>query len=107
MTARAFAQDSWETDGVKVAIKPTRNSIMLWDDFPTIQTYDPETASSPTVDENVWLHLPQDTGRALYEALDRYYGGSAKEGDTRADLLHERKRVDHFIGVVTKKEINQ
>lgn len=104
MTAKAYVQDSWETDGVKVAIKPHRDQVMVWG-VTAVRRVEEQDTLAP--DENVWLHLPSDTGRALYEALDRYYGGVHHEGDNRADLMHERKRVDHFIEVVTKKEMRR
>jgi hypothetical protein len=43
--------------------------------------------------------LNNDFARALLEALLRYYNGSEDARTTRADLLHERERVDKFISM--------
>jgi len=46
------------------------------------------------------LHLEEDVARALLDALMRHYQGSGDLRTTRADLLHERGRVDNLIGTV-------
>jgi len=61
-----------------------------WAEFVTVE---PAVQSSPT------LRLNNDFARALLEALLRYYNGSEDARTTRADLLHERERVDKLINM--------
>jgi hypothetical protein len=49
----------------------------------------------------VALRLPDDLGRALYEALTEHYGGAPITRTQREDYLHERGRVDRLIDAVT------
>lgn len=48
----------------------------------------------------ITFSLQNDFARALLEALLRHYNGSEDARTTRADLLHERQRVDKLVGVV-------
>lgn len=47
------------------------------------------------------LTLPDDAGRALLEQLMRHYAGAQDLHTVRADLIHERGRVDRLIGVIS------
>ena len=51
------------------------------------------------VDPGVTFAVNNDFARALLEALLRYYNGSEDARTTRADLLHERERVDKLISM--------
>ena len=51
------------------------------------------------VDPGVTFSLNSDIARALLEALLRYYNGSEDARTTRADLLHERERVDKLLSM--------
>jgi hypothetical protein len=44
--------------------------------------------------------LPGDAARALLDALMRHYQGASDMHTVRADLLHERKRVDKLTDAV-------
>ncbi|GAB7044882.1 hypothetical protein [Catenuloplanes indicus] len=43
------------------------------------------------------LRIPDDLGRALLAALAEHYGGTSPALTDRADLIHERGRVDKLI----------
>lgn len=46
------------------------------------------------------LSLTNDVARALLDALTRHYQGASDMHTVRADLLHERGRVDRLITAV-------
>ena len=48
------------------------------------------------------IRLNHNEGRALLDALLRYYQGASDMHTARADLLHERGRVDQLLGVMTE-----
>jgi hypothetical protein len=48
------------------------------------------------------IQLPHDFGRALLDALLRFYQGASDMHTVRSDLLHERSRVDKMIATMTK-----
>jgi hypothetical protein len=56
---------------------------------------DPFAGSGPT------LKLSDEFAQALLNALTRYYQGSADLHTVRADLIHERGRVDDLIRTVS------
>lgn len=58
------------------------NGAVSWDDV------DPVAITEPT------FKLPGDAARALLDALLRHYQGASDMHTVRADLLHERGRVD-------------
>lgn len=60
------------------------------------EPYDTTTYTDP----GVTFSFNNDIARGLLEALLRYYNGSEDARTTRADLLHERERVDKLVGVV-------
>lgn len=47
------------------------------------------------------LRIEEDAARALYDALAQHFAGEAGSRQTRADLLHERGRVDQLIETVS------
>jgi len=55
----------------------------------------------PAVDPGVTFQVSHDFGRALLDALLRYYQGASDMHTARADLLHERKRVDGLISTLS------
>lgn len=46
------------------------------------------------------LSLNNDVARALLDALTRHYQGASDMHTVRADLLHERGRVDRMINAI-------
>jgi hypothetical protein len=46
------------------------------------------------------ISLSNDAGRAVLDALMRHYQGASDMHTVRADLLHERGRVDRLIEVL-------
>lgn len=53
-----------------------------------------EEVPLPAVEVKPTIVLNNDSGRALLEALLRHYQGASDMHTVRADLLHERGRVD-------------
>lgn len=47
------------------------------------------------------LRMDEDVARALLQALANWYGGTSEAATARADLLHERGRVDQLISTVS------
>ncbi len=47
------------------------------------------------------LRLSEPIARALLDALAAHFGGTSEAQTTRADLLHERGRVDRMIAAMT------
>jgi hypothetical protein len=45
------------------------------------------------------MHLSDDTGRAMLQALMNHYQGAEDLRTVRADLIHERGRVDKLINM--------
>lgn len=102
MSARAYVQDDWVRDGIKLGLvlrsREDSADVMQWG-FVTVTSVE-DNGAEPG--EDFWLHLPQDAGRALYEALARHYGGiSVDAASLRKDYDAERKRVDTFIAHLT------
>ncbi len=84
--------DIWVTmkfEGSPRRILHFRNGLPDWDEADG-------TAQPPT------MTLPDDAGRALLEQLLRHYAGSQDLHTVRADLVHERKRVDNLISALTQ-----
>jgi hypothetical protein len=93
-------QDDFASDGLRLFIVNKRDS---------------ETSDIMRVGEHGWVNwervngmvvtdptmtLPEPIGRVLLEALLRHYAGSQDLHTLRADLLHERGRVDGLITTV-------
>lgn len=93
MTARAnveFDPISW---AVRVAISPQDGAVMLWGPTTTAST-----EANVRLPDDAWLHLPEDTARALFEALADHFVHSTHDARAlRRDYEAERKRVDLFI----------
>lgn len=47
--------------------------------------------------DTVSLRVNEDAARALYDALAQHFAGETGGRQTRADLMHERGRVDKMI----------
>ena len=99
---RVYVSDNMIVDGIAVRISLHRSATDILvgkineHGYLNFTSYDTTTYTDP----GVTFALNNDFGRALLEALLRYYNGSEDARTTRADLLHERERVDKLIGVV-------
>lgn len=95
--------DSFEADGIAVIIglrySPEHTRIgrvnhdhgyIEWEDT------EPAVAVEPTIRMN------HDIARGLLEALLRYYGGAPDSHTVRADLMHERGRVDKMLDTLVE-----
>lgn len=51
--------------------------------------------------DNPTMRLTDDFARALLDALTRHYQGASDMHTVRADMLHERDRVDRLIGTLS------
>jgi hypothetical protein len=61
-----------------------------------------EIDSSSGMSVGATLSLPNDAARALLEALLRHYEGASDMHTVRADLLHERGRVDKMVDAIVR-----
>lgn len=96
MTARAEVQFDPLSFGVRVAIAPSDQTVLIWDQ-PNVRVI--EEHNSSVADENVWLRLREDQARALYESLTQYFGHTGHDARAlRQDYEAERRRVDKLIG---------
>lgn len=69
-------------------------------DFGAMETERVENGAAPVNAGR--LRLPEDAARARYDALALHFAGEAGTRQARADLLHERGRVDKLIQVVSQ-----
>jgi hypothetical protein len=96
---RVFVDSHMQVDGIAItmALRYSQEEVYVLrvqeGGWTTREEVDPMTNVPPT------LKLTDDFGRALLEALLRYYNGSEDARTTRADLLHERERVDKLISM--------
>ena len=99
---RALIAQDWMSFGVKISIvmtdgdgdRPVRirrtgGAGGAWE-----QLSDVPVIVEPT------MTLNDDEARALLDALTRHYQGASDMHTTRADLLHERGRVDKLTAAV-------
>jgi hypothetical protein len=77
-------------DGLGRKVLHLDGNRQSWDDTPASAETDPT------------LRLEDDAGRALLDALTRHYQGTADLHTARADLLHERGRVDRLLAALTE-----
>jgi len=88
---------AFTSDAVAIAIvlqhSHEERSIMHFTEegFNRFDTAEPFVTANPT------MVIPNDIARALLDALMRYYQGASDMHTVRADLLHERARVDKMI----------
>lgn len=95
---RVGISDSFDVDGIAVIVglrldeqttrlgRVSEHGTILWEEVDP-----PGSITSPTI------RLSHDIARALLEALLRYYGGAPDSHTVRADLMHERGRVDKML----------
>lgn len=101
MTARAIVETDFMQDGIRVAISPRPNRLIVWAGSVTVKETTPEMAP----DSDMWLPLDRESGRALYEALADHFGHSGNDNRAlRRDYDAERARVDRLIGHITKEK---
>lgn len=62
--------------------------------------FEPYDTTSLT-DPGITFSLPDEFARALLEKLLQYYQGASDMHTVRADLLHERGRVDKMIETIS------
>ena len=98
---RVQISDNMMVDGIAVRISLHRSPMDIFmgkiteHGYINFEPFDPTTFTDP----GVTFALNSDIARALLEALLHYYNGSEDARTTRADLLHERTRVDKLIGM--------
>jgi hypothetical protein len=97
MTARAQVEPDFPTDHVKILLGVTNGDgigyVLRFGDIEMVD-HRPDVMHEPGTE----LRIDGDLARALYEALARYFGGAPDVVTVRADLAHERDRVDRLIG---------
>lgn len=104
---RARIEADWPMGGVAVILAlriPDGNRLVTrlggegFDRMETVDILNHEAFPTPTPA----LRMPEDAARALYDALAQHFAGETGSRQTRADLLHERGRVDKLIQVVSQ-----
>lgn len=97
---RVHVTDNFHMDGVSVYMgirlsEHEMNAVHFNEHgHQIIQYLDQPVVSDPT------FVLSNDFGRALLDALLRYYQGASDMHTLRSDYLHERGRVDKFIEAI-------
>lgn len=104
MTAKAYVEDDFMHDGVKIALILSRSAesarVMTW--TPEVREIDATTAAP----DEAFLRLPDSAARALYEGLAAHYGGNLVDATRlRRDYDAERARVDVFIRHLTSGQL--
>lgn len=113
MTMTDLINDGWlahvERDmlsfGVRILLGHRIGDGMLYvtrigtDGFGGYETERVEQGHEPSPAVN--LRIPEDAARALYDALAAHFAGEAGSRQTRADLVHERGRVDKLIATLS------
>lgn len=77
-------------DGTRQVLHVDGDGVQHWDNAP------PAAAIEPT-----WT-MDDEIARALLDALTRHYQGASDMHTVRADLLHERQRVDKLTDAVIR-----
>lgn len=106
MTWRAYAQHDYVVRGVAVHLirhghEGAGYTIVVPAEL-TMRDVPPEASNQFHPDEPS-LRLTDDMARALMDALSAHYGGTSDVRTLRADLLHERGRVDRVIDYLIRK----
>ena len=93
MTFEAHVTDDFMIDGIAIYISDKQGSgrriLHVTDNG---QSWESLESLAAVTDPTLKLH--GEAARALLDALLRFYQGSADTQTLRADLLHERNRVD-------------
>lgn len=98
-TTRAYVESDPVAFGVRIAVVRPHH-VLRWQ--PVEVTVRTEDMQHSVPDDDVWLRIPDEDARALYEGLADYFGHGGH--DTRAlrrDYDAERGRVDRFIAYLT------
>lgn len=102
MTIRARIADNMMADGISVLIEMRGDGyrhmmrldpqgLVSWEVLP------PDAALGPAVPT---MTMSDDVARTLLDALLRWYQGAEDMRTVRADLLHERGRVDKLTDTI-------
>lgn len=98
MKARAHVEYAPLHDAVKVTVAHgISGDARSYVDFSGVTFYNTVHDGAALPDIDPALYLPEDVARALYESLSHYFGGAPDMATVRADLLHERGRVDQML----------
>lgn len=98
---RIQISDQMMVDGiaVRIALRYGHDDVRIMkfneEGYSTIEPVDPLAIGGAT------FQLPHEFGRALLDALIRYYQGSGDCHTLRSDFLHERGRVDKMIDTIS------
>lgn len=99
MTWRVYVRPDIVMDGVAISAAEFANGTRIG------RALAPMELTQVDLDESIVspiaLRIPDDLGRALYEALSTHYGGAPASQTQRADFVHERGRVDKLLAWIT------
>lgn len=102
---RARIEDDYLNGNVRLLLAQRAGDALIYvtqlgtDGFGAMETERVENGAAPTNADR--LRLPEDAARALYDALAQHFAAEAGTRQTRADLMHERGRVDRLIDTVS------
>lgn len=98
---RARIEDDYLNGSVRLLLAQRAGDALIYvtqigaDGYGGMETERVEVNMTPT--DPGRMRIPEDAARALYDALAAHFAGEAGGRQTRADLLHERGRVDKLI----------
>lgn len=99
MTTKVRVTDDWMLDRVALLVSPSEGRVLHWQVTEADHGEGPECVDR---DNPAVLSLPEGVARAIYEALDRHFGGGGGAAGIRKDYDAERARVDRFIDHLTR-----
>lgn len=97
---RVDLSDSMEVDGlaIRIALRHGPDEIVVLRVNGEIQSFE---RVDPMMTTGATIRLSHDFARELMTKLVRYYQGASDMHTVRADLLHERGRVDKMIETIS------
>jgi hypothetical protein len=100
-TTKARVEYEPMRDGVRIAVARGRHrQVLTWTDPGYVHRGEGDPAEQ-LADPALWLHLPEDVARAMYEALADHFGGATVDARAlRKDYEAERQRVDKALDVL-------
>ncbi len=95
---RAYVESDPVAFGVRIAVVRPHH-VLHWK---PIEVSVREERSATAIEDDVWLRLPENDARAIYEALAEHFGHAGHDiRALRKDYDAERGRVDRFISYLT------
>lgn len=81
----------------------SRYVVLSWPGQPELVTIEAPIGTAMPLEPAHTLHIPEEIGPALLDALSSHYGGATDVRSLRRDYDAERARVDRMIAHLTKE----